>query len=102
LVITAVIAGLAVILGLASRGRTKMDLEQWTEAGRNYGGMLAARGRACWPITRRSPPPRPLRRPPRRAAPEPPDLRPTGGPAGARSPPGRPNVSVLAGRTGNL
>jgi len=40
LVITAVIVGLAVIIGFASHGRTTMDLEQWTVAGRRYGGLL--------------------------------------------------------------
>lgn len=40
LVITAIIIGVAVILGLASRGRTRMDMEQWTVAGRNFGGVF--------------------------------------------------------------
>jgi solute:Na+ symporter, SSS family len=40
LIITAVIVGLAVVVGFASRGRTAMDLEQWSVAGRQYGGVL--------------------------------------------------------------
>jgi SSS family solute:Na+ symporter len=40
LIVTAAVAGLAVLLGLASRGRTRMDMEQWTVAGRNYGGLF--------------------------------------------------------------
>lgn len=40
LIVTAVVAGLAVVLGLVSRGRTRMDMEQWTVAGRNFGGMF--------------------------------------------------------------
>lgn len=40
LVITAVIVGLAVVIGFASHGRGRMDLEQWTVAGRRYGGVL--------------------------------------------------------------
>jgi solute:Na+ symporter, SSS family len=40
LIITAVIVGLAVVIGFVSHGRTQMDLEQWTVAGRQYGGVL--------------------------------------------------------------
>jgi SSS family solute:Na+ symporter len=40
LVITAIVVGVAVILGLLSRGRAKMDLEEWTVAGRRFGGVF--------------------------------------------------------------
>jgi solute:Na+ symporter, SSS family len=40
LIITAVIVALAVVIGFASHGRRRMDLEQWTVAGRRYGGLL--------------------------------------------------------------
>lgn len=40
LIITAVIVGIAVVIGFVARGRTRMDLEQWTVAGRQYGGVL--------------------------------------------------------------
>jgi SSS family solute:Na+ symporter len=40
LVITAVIVGLAVVIGFLARGRGPMDLEQWSVAGRQYGGVL--------------------------------------------------------------
>ncbi|HYZ52516.1 MAG TPA: sodium:solute symporter family protein [Streptosporangiaceae bacterium] len=40
LIITAVIVGLAVVIGFVSHGRTTMDLEQWSVAGRRYGGVL--------------------------------------------------------------
>jgi Na+/proline symporter len=40
LIITAVIVAAAIVIGFASRGRTRMDLEQWTVAGRRYGGLL--------------------------------------------------------------
>lgn len=40
LIITAAVVALAVIIGFASHGRTSMDLEQWSVAGRRYGGLL--------------------------------------------------------------
>jgi len=40
LVITAIVVGVAVVIGLLSRGRTEMDMEQWTVAGRQFGGVL--------------------------------------------------------------
>ncbi|MBO0806144.1 MAG: sodium:solute symporter family protein [Nocardiopsaceae bacterium] len=40
LVITAVIVGVAVIIGFAAHGRTTMGIEDWSVAGRRYGGLL--------------------------------------------------------------
>ena len=40
LTVTVIIVAIAVIIGFISRGRTKMDLEQWSVAGRNFGGAL--------------------------------------------------------------
>jgi solute:Na+ symporter, SSS family len=40
LIITAAVVGLAVVVGFVSHGRTNMDMEQWSVAGRRYGGLL--------------------------------------------------------------
>lgn len=40
LVVTAVIVGIAFVVGLLSRGKTKMDLEEWTVGGRSFGGVF--------------------------------------------------------------
>lgn len=40
LIITAVIVAAAVAIGFAAHGRNKMNIEDWTVAGRSYGGVL--------------------------------------------------------------
>lgn len=40
LVITAAIVAIAVIIGFAAHGRSKMDIEDWSVGGRRYGGLL--------------------------------------------------------------
>ena len=40
LIITAIIAAVAVIIGFVSHGRKRLDLEEWTVAGRRYGSLL--------------------------------------------------------------
>ncbi|MFD2467512.1 hypothetical protein [Amycolatopsis silviterrae] len=39
-VVALAVVALAVVIGLAARGRKQMDLEQWTVAGRSYGTLL--------------------------------------------------------------
>lgn len=40
LIITAVIVVVAVLIGFAAHGRSKMDIEEWSVGGRRYGGIL--------------------------------------------------------------
>jgi SSS family solute:Na+ symporter len=40
LVITAVIVAVAVIIGFAAHGRSRMDIEDWSVGGRRYGGLV--------------------------------------------------------------
>jgi solute:Na+ symporter, SSS family len=40
LVITAIIVAVAVVIGFAAHGRSRMSIEEWTVGGRRYGGVL--------------------------------------------------------------